>query len=685
MDGFVALEDGIEVKFTANTTFQAGDYWLIPARTAISQETGSIEWPMSGLNPVALPPHGIAHHYAALAKTDLPGGVEDCRPIFSPAITPELFYAGGDGQEVMPNVAQPNQLVKLPLPLRASVSAGAAIEGAIVQFELPAGKIGKLTATSGSGTKVTAKTDASGVATCVWEVNSQELSQTVIARLIALDTPGFVAAHPPIVYNAHLSVAANVSYQPGQCAYLNDVFTVQDALDKLCKKPSGGGVCSIVISEGDDINARLSEVAAETNLEICFKTGKFFSDDPIVLDKKNSVKITGGGNGTLITVKTAIGFHFTNCNHVIVRDLSISGENGKEGNDFPAGVINARGCNEMQLDTVRAKCGDANVTGAHAAIAIRSTKHVSIRRCEAIAATDQIGIFLDSPQTADVEENRVHGPGPRPIRPDKLKQWFAQDVRVLTAGAGGGNMQVVVGNHTVGFITAERALVDVRKYLSLVNKPINPTPQIAVKFVEEAMEAVIRNASLRATHKLADLDILVVAAEEVEGRAAGGIHVEGLKSSVNPGIGALTIRDNWVADVATGIRAGIGNKNVGEGDVVQHASVSGNDVRVTANEFTGDSEKNYGIVSGSCGTVHIFANTVDSSSNINESTGIRLIGVFGAQAILRDNAVSRFRRGMAAEISNTTSPRQWRMVSNVATNTIVPYEFGLMVNENNAS
>ena len=52
------LEDGIQVAFTAGGEYRTGDYWLIPARVA----TGTIEWPDS----MALPPHGVEHHYAPL-------------------------------------------------------------------------------------------------------------------------------------------------------------------------------------------------------------------------------------------------------------------------------------------------------------------------------------------------------------------------------------------------------------------------------------------------------------------------------------------------------------------------------------------------------------------------------------------------------------------------------------------
>lgn len=60
-EGWVALEDGIEVQLQPGT-YRAGDYWLIPARTA----TGDVEWPGPPDDPKALPPHGVEHHFAPL-------------------------------------------------------------------------------------------------------------------------------------------------------------------------------------------------------------------------------------------------------------------------------------------------------------------------------------------------------------------------------------------------------------------------------------------------------------------------------------------------------------------------------------------------------------------------------------------------------------------------------------------
>lgn len=79
------LENGIQVQFSAGT-YKAGDYWLVPARTA----TADIEWPRDSVNnSIAQLPRGTAHYFCKLALIRVVNGVvtiNDCRPRF-PALT----------------------------------------------------------------------------------------------------------------------------------------------------------------------------------------------------------------------------------------------------------------------------------------------------------------------------------------------------------------------------------------------------------------------------------------------------------------------------------------------------------------------------------------------------------------------------------------------------------------------
>ncbi len=84
------LEEGVQVRFS-DGQYKAGDYWIVPARTAVSADTGGVEWPVDGQGqPIAQLPHGTPHRFARLALVRLsagafsavPGG--DCRIEFPP-------------------------------------------------------------------------------------------------------------------------------------------------------------------------------------------------------------------------------------------------------------------------------------------------------------------------------------------------------------------------------------------------------------------------------------------------------------------------------------------------------------------------------------------------------------------------------------------------------------------------
>ena len=90
---WLSLENGIQVQFSTTGTYNAGDAWLIPARTA----TGTIDWPSTGgatPTPLAQQPWSTNVQIAAIACLHLDGSghvtAEDCRGVFQPlvALTP---------------------------------------------------------------------------------------------------------------------------------------------------------------------------------------------------------------------------------------------------------------------------------------------------------------------------------------------------------------------------------------------------------------------------------------------------------------------------------------------------------------------------------------------------------------------------------------------------------------------
>ncbi len=233
-DGWLPLEDGVEVHFEAGT-YRTGDYWLIPARAFIGEFSGDIEWPLDGSgNPVALPPAGVVHHFAKLAVVDFDAtkkqfaNVRDCRSPF-PAVTElaQLLYVGGDGQQ-----AGPGEM--LPEPLEARVANGRfPVPGAQVRFQVLEGKGGL----SGSRdappagaalpTSLVVTTDAAGLAAAFWSFGDDAADPRQRVEAVLLDAAG----NPFPGQLAHFN--ASHAHRPDPGIAVRRVTTVNDkkALD----------------------------------------------------------------------------------------------------------------------------------------------------------------------------------------------------------------------------------------------------------------------------------------------------------------------------------------------------------------------------------------------------------------------------------------------------------------------
>ncbi len=305
---WVHLEDGVQVRFSTGN-YRTGDYWQVPARTV----TEDVEWPLDPATnlPQLQSPHGIERHYCRLGLLRFKGnawtGISDCRPKFPPITQlTRLSYISGDGQEAMPGD-------KLPKPLQVGVSNGEwPVEGAVVSFSRT-GSGGELKATPNNTVvpsapgKVTVLTDENGIAECNWKPDGNQTNLSQQVEAVLLDAVGGNVKHLPIRFNANLSVAAQVSYTPGNCDYLKEkgADNVQDALDELCKRESHGG-CSVTVGKGgkfekldDAVNKLLAE--GQTNICICLLPGDHPLPNGIQImptDSKSrniNVKISGCG------------------------------------------------------------------------------------------------------------------------------------------------------------------------------------------------------------------------------------------------------------------------------------------------------------------------------------------------------------------------------------------------------
>lgn len=240
---WMALEEGVQVRFSAGGRYRPGDYWQIAARTV----SGDIEWPRSADGtPLPRPPAGVRDSWARLGLVTVDGNgfitaIRDCRSLFPPLTQlTQLHYVGGDGQAGAPNSA-------LAEPLRARVARGAIpAAGARVRFSVDGGD-GSLSLQppwgTQSGSSVDADCDSDGVVECNWQLGSGA-GQRV--RVNLLDSAASAAPGQQLVFAAHATVPASVGGarscaitigQGGDHAELNDEL-LQDLL-----KTSDGHLC----------------------------------------------------------------------------------------------------------------------------------------------------------------------------------------------------------------------------------------------------------------------------------------------------------------------------------------------------------------------------------------------------------------------------------------------------------
>lgn len=85
LEQWLTLEDGVQIKFPRTDDkdfdYRTGDYWLIPARTAI----GDVVWAKDeNGEPIPQPPHGVEHHYASLGIASDANTLTLCRRTINP-------------------------------------------------------------------------------------------------------------------------------------------------------------------------------------------------------------------------------------------------------------------------------------------------------------------------------------------------------------------------------------------------------------------------------------------------------------------------------------------------------------------------------------------------------------------------------------------------------------------------
>ncbi|HEX2202625.1 MAG TPA: DUF6519 domain-containing protein [Longimicrobium sp.] len=399
-DVYATLEDGVQVRFDGGT-YHTGDWWLVPARTATADaQSGSVEWPREGANPAALRPRGITHHYCRLAvvrRLDNAAGsvelVSDCRCLFAPlTAVPALHYVSGAGQEARPGISPTSGgRVPLGLPLVVGMANGACHAGAMVRFRRVEGKgAGTVSATTTDDglAQVDIPIGANGLAECWWFVDPGNQHQLVEARLLLDGAP----VHPPILFNASLSVAWEVAYRPGACAGMpGAVETVQEAIDWLCAHRGGG--CELTVGPGGDFETlaqALANIPEKGSRCLCLLRGEHTVETALpVKAPGGAVKISGCGTGTKILLKAPL--LVGPLASFILRDLDVEAS----GVDRP---LRFEACDQVHFDN----CSFLTVGSTHV-VTVAQADRLRMTGCNVLS----LAVAQGSPTTG----GRVSGTG----------------------------------------------------------------------------------------------------------------------------------------------------------------------------------------------------------------------------------------------------------------------------------
>lgn len=320
-------QDGIELKF-APGSYRIGDYWLIPARTA----TAAIEWPKEAGKPAFLSPAGVLRAFARLALLEFKAGAwtmkSDCRPLF-PSLTEltQLHYVGGDGQNIKTNPANTPAQVALPSPLQVGVANG--------QFPVVGARV-RFTASDGllpNGTKIQeVDTLADGTASIAWSLDSDP-AKPVQHAMAELLVGGQVVAgrYLPVRFSAQLALASGVAYDPSDCADLlaAEAYTVQQAIDTLCKRTQGGGCCVTVGLAGEyetlDVALRTLIEEGRRDICICLLPGNHALADGLSLTgtPRHHISIHGAGPASRLILRQEV-FRFEAFGSLSLKDFTVT-------------------------------------------------------------------------------------------------------------------------------------------------------------------------------------------------------------------------------------------------------------------------------------------------------------------------------------------------------------------------
>ncbi len=268
----------------------------------------------------------------------------------------------------------------------------------------------------GTGTTVDVTTDADGLATTTWSIDSATVLQQATADLLGDDAPrrSAGAASP-----RRLLTAPTASYDPAASPSLAGTVTVQEAIDRLAAT-TGDGCPTLTLSPGAGWVEALASIPAGADASVCFRPGTYESAEPARLRSLGHVHLSGAGVASaLVVTGSEVALSFETCASVTIDDLRV------EVTTYPVdsvrndlGVVTAVDCGPVRLTGVELVC-PATPGPRAACLTVRGDNvpaELDLDGCTMVVGHTQTGALL-------VDVTRAHVTGSTfttPARPSTL-------------------------------------------------------------------------------------------------------------------------------------------------------------------------------------------------------------------------------------------------------------------------
>jgi hypothetical protein len=476
--------------------------------------------------------------------------------------------------------------------------------------------------------------------------------------------------------------AADVRYDNAPCTLpgLPAATTVQAALNTLCARDEGYG---IVVAPGagwaQSLLTRLEPVKA-SGAYVRFRPGEFPTQDTVTLAGTGHLTVEGGGLASrLVASASECVLRFEGWASVTVRGLYAEGQTTGDGDDL-RGVLSFHDCGQVEVQSATvatasgprraASCLYVRNPSAAPAAAVR------VRGCRLLPGNAQVGVLVVNATRVQVEDNEVRGPsgGAVPLAPHlddpEYLRWLERALvnRLYEAGqtppTATDRVTVTVSGVTMHFHTIPSL---VSAWQMIVNDAVElgPVPNLSTHdrrfgWLRSVISAVISDPARRGKYAALNSYVQTLINQNLPA-ASQGVVVAGTVAR------DVRVLDNTLSRVGQGVHVALG----AGGTAVQRAGV----VAVTGNTIDGWASpaspfERFGIYVGSCESVRVERNDMTLSRPANVPSvrveAVRLRGVLGRLAMVRENQIGQYTVGVAAYPQATPpSPRRWVVADNV--------------------